>query len=100
MANPWNEPAPRMDENFISRIILKTDEYLTLVQWRNDCEPATLDEAVNFAKMGKDGGKSCTMNLRPNSDDFHEWMQWSALVTYLFNRDTDYARILSVIRKP
>ena len=100
MANPWNEPPPRMDTNFISRIISKTDEYLTVVQWQNNCNPQTLDDAVRDAKLGKDGGKDCTMNLRPTSNDFHEWMQWSALVTYLFNRDTDYARILSVIRKP
>ena len=100
MASRWNEPPPTMDDAFVSRIISRTDEYLTLVRWRENCHPMNLDAAVNEAKNGNDGGLLATMNLRPTSNDFHEWMQWSALVTYLFNRDTDYVRILSVIRKP
>ena len=95
----WNEPLPLVDANFKARMIEKTNEYLTQVTWKSNCNPETLDDAVQEAKLGNDGGYDCTMMLRPNTNDFHDWMQWSALVTYLFNRDTPYGRILSALRK-
>lgn len=100
MPRGWNEPVPLIDENFRSRMITRTDEYLTQVIWQSNCDSQTLDEAVTNAKAGKDGGFEQTMSLRPQSRDFHQWMQWSALVTYLYNRDTSVGRILSALRKP
>ena len=98
MADPWNEPPPLIDENFKSRMIARTTDYLSQVNWKSNCIPTSLDDAVAQAKKGNDGGYELTMTLRPQSMDFHQWMQWSALVTFLYNRDTPVARILSAIR--
>ena len=99
MPSGWNEPPPLVDANFRSRMIEKTDEYLSQVNWKTNCQPTDLDDAVNHAKRGNDGGFEFTMSLRPTSRDFHAWMQWCALTTFLFNRDTPHSRILSAIRK-
>ena len=100
MSDPWNEPSPRADARFQARVKAKTDEYLSLVKWRANCTPKNLDDAVNLAKRGMDGGKDLTMALRPTSDSFAEWIQWSSLTTYLFNRDTGVGTLLSCLRKP
>ena len=99
MSSGWNEPPPRLDANFRSRIKQRTTEYLTQVNWKSNCEPKNLQDAIAQAKAGNDGGLELTMTFRPTGYDFHEWMDWSSLVTYLFNRDTPYARILSALRK-
>ena len=52
----WNEPLPMMDDAMKTRIITKTDEYLTQVTWRNDADPKSLQEALQLAKNGRDGG--------------------------------------------
>ena len=90
MADPWNEPVPLMDQAMCSRIKNKTEEYLTLVKWRNNGQPQNLQHAVELAKNGIDGGYDATMRLRPTSKIFAEWMDWNNLVTFLFNRDTEY----------
>ena len=100
MSDPWNEPPPKADRCFQARVKAKTDEYLSVIKWRADCTPRNLDEAVAFSKKGMDGGKALTMALRPTSDIFAEWIQWSSLTTYLFNRDTDVGTLLSCLRKP
>ena len=100
MSDPWNEPPPKADPQFQARVIAKTTEYLSVVQWRANCTPGTLDEAVNFAKRGMDGGQELTMRLRPTNDDFSAWIQWASLTTYLFNRDTNIGTLLSCLRKP
>ena len=99
MPDSWNEPPPQLDDNFRSRIIQKTDEYLSAVNWKQNGCPATLREAVELAKQGLDGGKDLTMSFRPNNYDFHDWMMWNSLVTYLFNRDTQIRTLLSAFRK-
>ena len=100
MAGNWNEPLPLMDQVMCDRIIQRTDEYLTAVIWRNDGEAETLEQAVALAKNGKDVGLIKTKMLRPTNRIFEDWMNWSALVTYLFNRDTNYRTLLSAVRKP
>ena len=95
----WNEPLPMMDDAMKNRIIQRTDEYLSVVQWRNDGNPNSLQEALQMAKVGKDGGQLVTMELRPTTNDFHAWMDWSALVTFLYNRDTSVRTLLSALRK-
>ena len=99
MAQNWNEPLPLMDACMINRMIAKTDEYLSLVQWRNDGTAENLKEAVALAKNGQDIGLEATLALRPTDAIFAHWMDWSALVTYLFNRDTEFKTLLSAIRK-
>ena len=39
------------------------------------------------------------MALRPTDKVFAHWMDWNALVTFLFNRDTEYRTLLSALRK-
>ena len=94
MPDFWNEPIPLMDQAMCTRIKVKTDEYLTLVKWRNNGQPRDLKHAVELAKRGCDGGKDITMSLRPTSKVFADWMDWNNLVTFLFNRDTDYQNVL------
>ena len=98
MSNVWNEPLPLMPKEMCDRMILRTDEYLTQIQWREDCEAATLDEAVQMAKIRKDAGYEKTMSLRPKNQIFEQWMQWNSVVTYLYNRDTTVRTLLSAYR--
>ena len=71
-----------------------------MVKWRNNATPKDLKHAVELAKRGLDGGYEATLNLRPTSKIFAEWMDWNNLVTFLFNRDTDYRNtLLSALRK-
>ena len=98
MADPWNEPTPRVDNGFKQQIISRTSEYLTVVKWRNNGVPKTLDEAVNLAKLGQDGGETAAMALRPTGNDFHEWIQWANMTTYLYNRETSFVTLLSCLR--
>ena len=88
----------RVDNGFKQRIISRTSEYLTVVKWRNNGAPKTLDEAVNLAKLGQDGGEAATMALRPTGNDFGEWIQWANMTTYLYNRDTGFGTLLSCLR--
>ena len=98
MSDSWNEPLPQMDRTMCDRISAKTDEYLSGVTWRNNGTPRDLQHAIQLAKMGMDGGKEATMQLKPTSRNFSDWMDWNNLVTYLFNRDHDYQTLLSAIR--
>ena len=98
MSDPWNEPPPCLDSNFRTRIIKKTDEYLTMVQWKENGQPANLEEAIKLAKQGIDGGKELTLSFRPTGFNFNDWMAWSSLVSFLYNRDTQVRTILSAIR--
>ena len=98
MPDTWNEPIPLMDRTMCARISAKTDEYLSQVNWRNNGVPRDLKNAVELAKMGIDGGREATLQLKPTSRIFEEWMDWNNLVTFLFNRDTDYQTLLSAIR--
>ena len=99
MSNPWNEPPPQLDNAFRSRIIDRTNDYLSMVTWRQNGNPTNLKEAVAMAKQGKDGGEELTLSFRPTNNCFHAWMDWSSLVTYLYNRDTQVRTLLSAIRK-
>ena len=99
MSGSWNEPLPLMDQAMCDRMVEKTNEYLQLINWRNDGNPENLQHAVALAKVGIDGGRERTMALRPTSRIFSEWMDWNSLVTYLFNRETQYERtLLSALR--
>ena len=80
------------------RMIGTTDEYLTQVNWKTNCTPTTLYDAVQEAKRGNDGGYELTMSLRPNDRVFESWMNWNNLVTFLYNRDTNIRTLLSAIR--
>ena len=99
MAQNWNEPLPLMDECMIERMIAKTDEYLAEIKWKNNGTADTLTEAVALAKQGRDVGLDATMAMRPKDRIFAHWMDWNALVTFLFNRDTQYRTLLSAFRK-
>ena len=100
MAGNWNEPVPLMDQSMCDRMIIKTDEYLSIITWKNDGEADSLAAAVDLAKKGKDVGRERTLSLRPRNRIFADWMNWNALVTYLFNRETNYQRtLLSAFRK-
>ena len=79
------------------RMAARTDEYLSLINWRNNGQPRDLNHAVELAKLGIDGGREATMRLRPTSRVFEEWINWSNLTTYLLNRDTDYQQMLSTM---
>ena len=83
-----------------NRIIQKTDEYLSVVNWKNDGVADTLVEAVAIAKQGQDVGHAATLALRPTDRIFENWMNYNALVTYLYNRDTNVRTLLSALRKP
>ena len=99
MGRNWNEPLPLMDVAMCNRMIQKTDEYLTAINWKENGEANTLNEAVELAKIGKDIGLNKTMALRPKSRIFEDWMNWNDVVTYLFNRDTNYQfTLLSAFR--
>ena len=98
MSGAWNEPLPLMDRTMCDRITLRTNEYLSQVNWRNNGQPRDLKHAVELAKLGIDGGREATMALRPTSRIFEEWIDWSNMTTYLFNRDTNYQTLLSAIR--
>ena len=98
MTDPWNEPVPLMDRTMCKRIENKTDEYLTLIKWRNNSQPQSLQHAVELAKNGSDGGYDATIRLRPTSRVFSDWMDWNNLVTFLVNRDTEYQTLLSALR--
>ena len=98
MQDSWTEPLPLMDRTMCDRISNKTEEYLSLIKWRNDGAPRDLQHAVELAKKGIDGGKDATLRLKPTSRRFNEWMDWNNLVTFLFNRDTEYQTLLSAIR--
>ena len=100
MSDNWNEPLPLMDAAMCNRMIEKTNEYLTTIKWKNDGVACTLKDAVELAKVGKDIGLEDTMALRPTTRIFEDWMNWNAIVTYLFNRDTNYqSTLLSALRK-
>ena len=94
----WNEPVPLMSQEMCQRMIQKTDEYLTQVQWKNNCTPTTLYDAVQEAKRGNDGGYDLTLNLRPKNRVFEDWINYNNLVTYLYNRDTHVRTLLSALR--
>ena len=100
MSRNWNEPLPLMDTVMCNRMIRKTDEYLTMVNWQNNGTANTLEDAVAIAKLGKDIGFDGTMQLRPTDRIFNNWMNWNALVTYLYNRDTQNRTLLSAFRNP
>ena len=92
------EPLPLMDQAMCQRIIETTNGYLQHVQWKSNCTPDSLFAAVQEAKKGNDGGLELTLALRPKNRVFEDWMNWSALVTFLFNRDTQVRTLLSAIR--
>ena len=99
MSDAWNEPLPLMDQVMCDRMVVKTDEYLQLIIWRNNSNPESLQHAVALAKNGFDGGRERTIALRPTTRIFSEWMDWNSLVTFLFNRDTQYEQtLLSALR--
>ena len=98
MPNGWNEPLPKMDQQMCDRMIAKTNEYLSLIQWRNNGQPRDLKHAVELAKAGLDGGLDATLQLRPTSRDFNDWMYWNDVITFLVNRDNDFKTLLSAIR--
>ena len=98
MSSSWNEPLPLMSQDMCDRMVARTDEYLSLIQWRNDCSVDTLKDAVAMAKLNKDAGKEATMRLRPTDRIFENWMNWNNLVTYLYNRDTSIRTLLSAYR--
>ena len=98
MSDPWNKPLPQMDDIMVSRIIETTDQYLESIQWRNNASPSDLQDAVKLAKLGMDGGKNRTLELRPIGNDFHMWMYWNDVVTFLYNRDTNIGTLLSAFR--
>ena len=100
MSRNWNEPLPLMDTVMCNRMIRKTDEYLAMVNWQNNGTANTLEDAVAIAKLGKDIGFDGTMQLRPTDRIFNNWMNWNALVTYLYNRDTQNRTLLSAFRNP
>ena len=98
MAGNQNEPLPLMDAAMCTRMIQKTDEYLSMVRWRNNGEANCLKEAVQIAKLGQDIGMEATLALRPTDRIFENWMNWNNLVTYLYNRDTHVRTLLSALR--
>lgn len=98
MSSSWNEPLPLMSQDMCNRMIERTDEYLSQVQWRGDCSVTTLKDAVAMAKLNKDAGKTTTLNLRPMDRIFENWMNWNNLVTFLYNRDTSARTLLSAYR--
>ena len=100
MARNWNEPLPMMDQAMCNRITNETNRYLEVINWRNDGEAETLEEAVALALHGKDAGLEKTLMLRPTNRNFEDWMNWSAIMTLLFKRDSNYDRLLEEIRKP
>ena len=98
MAGNWNEPLPLMDAAMCERMKRKTDEYLTLITWRNNGTASSLVEAVQIAKMGQDIGQEATLALRPTGQIFEDWINWNNLVTFLVNRDTGVRTLLSAYR--
>ena len=76
----------------------KTDEYLTLINWRNNGNASSLVEAVQIAKLGQDIGQEATLALRPTGRVFEDWINWNNLVTFLVNRDTGVRTLLSAYR--
>ena len=98
MPDSWNAPLPLMDRTMCDRISNNTNEYLSNVNWRNNGSPRDLKHAVELAKLGIDGGYEATMRLKPTSRVFEDWINWSNLTTYLYNRDTNYQTLLSAIR--
>ena len=100
MENPWNKSPPKIDENFKRRMIQRSNDYLKEVNWKSNCLPSSLNDAIEEAMRGNDAGFDKTMALRPRTMDFNDWMLWSNLVCCLFNRDTPYSQILSSLRNP
>ena len=100
MENPWNKSPPKIDENFKRRMIERTNDYLKEVNWKENCMPSSLNDAIEEAKQGNDAGLNKTMELRPRTMDFNDWMLWSELVCALFKRDTQISKILSSLRNP
>ena len=98
MSDRWNEPLPLMPQAMCDRMITKTDEYLSAINWRNNCTVSTLKEAVQMAKIGNDAGAEMTRSLRPTTRIFEDWINYNNLVTYLYNRDTNVRTLLSAYR--
>ena len=94
----WNEPVPLMSQEMCQRMVRTTDDYLTQIQWKTNCAPTTLYDAVQEAKKGNDGGLELTLSLRPTNRIFEDWINYNNLITYLFNRDTNIRTLLSAIR--
>ena len=74
----------------ISRIKSKCLEALAAVTWRRDIEyepGVSIKTATQYARQGHDAGYDVVARLQPDSDDFHEWIDFTELCTVLFNRD-------------
>ena len=68
------------------------------IVWKNNCNPAGLDDALNYAINGFDGGPEFTLGLalkifdRENFETFdyvvkRNWITLSVIFALLFNRD-------------
>ena len=56
-------------------------------QWNCQANAETLPEAIKEMEALKDLGYVATVNLCPQSENHHEWMNYARLLTQIHNRD-------------
>ena len=78
----------------------KCEDILDKITWR--CtdqfnENTTLAEAVQLAKMDRDGGREGLRFIIPKTSEFADWMDYAFILTMYYNR-THNPRYYTIIR--
>lgn len=67
------------------------------ISWNHLGVAKSIQEGIAELKFNKDIGWQQTLNLMPQSDDFHHWMHYAYMLTLIHNRDLSPKRY-SIIR--
>ena len=69
------------------------------INWFENAESTDkLADAVKLAQRGLDIGEDATLKLKPTNNNWTAWMQWSALITSLYNRDSVYVKFSCMLQ--
>ena len=85
----------------IIEIKQKCLQALESVCWRNDIQyesNTTLTNAIHYGRQGHDAGREQALHLQPTTNLFHDWMDYAAYCTVLYNRDNDIPKY-TILRK-
>ena len=90
-----------LDDKAFRDVFHRCNSALEDIRWQNNAAPSsdlTFAQALEAAKEGKDMGLSFTKSLQPQSRNHNEWMDYSLLLTMLFNRNRPF-RKYTILRK-
>ena len=91
----------RNDDQTAEVVKSKCLDALNDIKWSeqvNFTPETTINDAIELALQGLDGGMEGTYQLQPDGLQFHEWMQYAYLCTILYNRNRSLRRY-TILRK-